>query len=138
MLRIEHDYMQKEVADKIGCSVGMLSSYEGDRREPNTETLCKLAEFYDVSVDYLVGKSLEKNPGLQSDVPDWVANLPQDLQNFIKTEAQGQFVFLRIAQNAKINDLPPQALIKMVEAFKEAFEDDKKAVEAKKNRNNDY
>lgn len=132
MLRIEKDLLQKEVADSIGCSVGMLSSYESDRREPNVEYLKKLADFFNVSVDYLVGKTTIKEN--IANVPEWVQKLPQDLQEFIVNEANGQFVYLRIAQNAKINDLPSSSLRVLVETFKRAYDDDKKAMkENKKN-----
>lgn len=46
---------QMEVAKKLGISNGTLSGYERNYRDPDTETLAKLAELYGVSVDWLTG-----------------------------------------------------------------------------------
>lgn len=47
---------QKVLAEQIGCSVGAYSKYETGDREPPLDILNKLADFYGVSVDYLVGR----------------------------------------------------------------------------------
>lgn len=54
-LREEKGYMQKEVAEKVGIAPNTLSGYERDVRTPDAETLVKLAKFYGVSVDYILG-----------------------------------------------------------------------------------
>ena len=46
---------QIEACKKIGISNGTLSGYERDYRDPDTKTLEKMAEVYDVSVDWLLG-----------------------------------------------------------------------------------
>jgi len=51
------NWSQKYVADKIGITNAVLSNYERDYRDPDTETLRKLAELYEVSVDYLLGRT---------------------------------------------------------------------------------
>lgn len=48
---------QKQVADKLGISIGTLSGYERDYRDPDTDTLNNLAELYNVSADYLLGRT---------------------------------------------------------------------------------
>lgn len=53
-LREERDLKQKYVASKIGIGYNALSYYELDKREPDLETLKKLANFYNVSIDYLL------------------------------------------------------------------------------------
>lgn len=55
-IRIAHKYSQKVVADYLGCSTVVYSRYETGAREPSTETLVSLAEFYNVSVDYIIGR----------------------------------------------------------------------------------
>ncbi|AEH47105.1 helix-turn-helix domain-containing protein [Parageobacillus thermoglucosidasius] len=45
---------QKEVAEKIGIKNNTLSNYESGERRPDYETLCKLADLYEVSLDYLI------------------------------------------------------------------------------------
>jgi len=46
---------QMEVAEKIGVSNAVLSNYERDYRDPDTEVLKQLAITYNISVDYLLG-----------------------------------------------------------------------------------
>ncbi|WP_313428150.1 helix-turn-helix domain-containing protein [Siminovitchia terrae] len=57
-LKIEREkrrWSQKFVAEKIGITNTVLSNYERDYRDPDTETLKRLAELYEVSIDYLLG-----------------------------------------------------------------------------------
>jgi len=49
---------QEEVAKYIGVSRARYSHYENGRSEPDTETLKKIASYYNVTTDYLLG--LEK------------------------------------------------------------------------------
>jgi len=59
--REEKRFTQVEVARKLGISNGAISGYERNYRDPDTETLTKLAELYEVDVDYLLGISDVKN-----------------------------------------------------------------------------
>ena len=61
-LRINAHINQKEIANYLGITVAGYSLYERGNREPNIATLIKLADYYGVSIDYLVGrKELAKN-----------------------------------------------------------------------------
>ena len=57
--RKSHGFTQKEVTDEIGTRHVNLSNYERGEVEPNIETLAQLADFYGISVDYLIGISSE-------------------------------------------------------------------------------
>lgn len=48
---------QMEVAQRLGISNGTLSGYERDYRDPDTDTLSRLANLYDVSIDWLKGRT---------------------------------------------------------------------------------
>jgi len=50
---------QEEVAKKIGISRARLSHYETGRSEPDSEILKKLAEFYNVTTDFLISGNSE-------------------------------------------------------------------------------
>lgn len=56
----------KELGKKIGVAESTISQYETGKREPDFETLLKLGEFFNVSVDYLLrGEQYhEKTPAL--------------------------------------------------------------------------
>ena len=47
---------QKEVAEGIGIGQGTYKNYETGAREPNGETLVAIANYFDVSTDYLLGR----------------------------------------------------------------------------------
>ena len=53
-LRTEKGATQKEVAEVICCSPLVYSRYERGEREPDIDTLCRLANYFEVSLDYLV------------------------------------------------------------------------------------
>ena len=56
-IRRSKGFTQKQVADGIGISEVGLQNYENGRRKPAFDVLISLADFYDVSIDYLVGRS---------------------------------------------------------------------------------
>ncbi|MHB1418879.1 MAG: helix-turn-helix domain-containing protein [Bacillota bacterium] len=51
------NYSQIYVAKMLGITNAALSNYERDYRDPDTELLNRLAEFYGVSADWLLGRS---------------------------------------------------------------------------------
>lgn len=56
-LREDHDLKQRQVADYLHCSQQVYSNYELGQRDIPTEVLIRLAELYQVSVDYLLGQT---------------------------------------------------------------------------------
>lgn len=54
-LRKQNDLSQEQVAQIIGVSKQAYGHYEREERELGYDMLCKLADYYDVSVDYLIG-----------------------------------------------------------------------------------
>lgn len=69
---------QKQISDILGISIGTLSGYERDYRDPDTETLNKLAEIYGVSTDYLLGRT-ENPKQLNSILPELTAKDKKDI-----------------------------------------------------------
>ena len=63
-IRLKRNLTQKKLSEVIGCSVGAYSKYEVGDREPPLDVLCKLADYYDVSVDYLIGREVSSMDGL--------------------------------------------------------------------------
>ncbi len=61
-LREDADLYQKDMADYLHCSQVTYSRYELGTREIPLESLNALADFYGVSVDYLMGRTDEKKP----------------------------------------------------------------------------
>lgn len=71
-LRKEAGLSQKKAAEHLGISQALLSHYEKGIRECGLLFLVRAADFYHVSVDYLLGRSLDKNGAtiLLQEVPD--------------------------------------------------------------------
>lgn len=59
-LRRSRKLTQQQIADKLHLSRGTYAQYEIDRRVPEYATLEKLADFFEVSIDYLVGREIKK------------------------------------------------------------------------------
>lgn len=59
-LREKANVPQKAIADHLDCSTVVYSRYETGARMPSIEVLVKIADFYSVSLDYLVGRSETK------------------------------------------------------------------------------
>ena len=54
-LRIKKGISQQALADAIGTSQQSINKYENHKIEPDISTLIEIADFFETSVDYLVG-----------------------------------------------------------------------------------
>ena len=61
-LREDHDLTQKALADLLHIHQTTYSDYELGNLNIPVSVLCKLADFYDTSIDYLLGRTEEKQP----------------------------------------------------------------------------
>lgn len=66
-LREEKGLFQSDIAKVLGISVAAVGFYENEKRDMSPDTIIKLAEYFDVTTDYLLGKSDVRNPGKQID-----------------------------------------------------------------------
>lgn len=86
ILRKKTNLTQKEVADAVGITFQTYSYYETGRTNPTPEMLCKLADFFGVTVDELLGRT----PQLFDD-----ARVP-------KTEVQDLFDRLNVVDQGRV------------------------------------
>lgn len=56
-LRNEKGLYQKELAAHLKVSTGTISNYEKGHHAPDLETLCRIADFFGVTTDYLLGRT---------------------------------------------------------------------------------
>lgn len=61
-LREDRDISQKQIAQYLLCDQSLYSKYEREEREIPLRLLIKLAIYYNVSIDYLVGLTEVKKP----------------------------------------------------------------------------
>ena len=99
-----------DAANILGISNGTLSGYERNYRDPDTETLNKMANLYEVSNDWLLGKS--DNPERNNDIV-LEDDIDPELQKFIEEVK----VWYKDEPESKEEKL--KMFKKMFEAFKE-------------------
>lgn len=59
-LRKENNLTQSELANKLNCSLSKIGMWETDKREPTKDDLILLSNTFDVSVDYILGLTNER------------------------------------------------------------------------------
>ncbi len=72
LLREERGLSQKKVADDLGISQPLLSHYEKGIRECGLDFVVRAADYFDVSCDYLLGRTANRRTGqiVISDIPE--------------------------------------------------------------------
>lgn len=61
-IREDKDLLQRNIAELLKISQVQYSRYETGIRLMPIDLLCKLADFYNTSIDYLIGRTDEKRP----------------------------------------------------------------------------
>lgn len=90
--RVKSGYKQIDAAKKLGISNGTLSGYERDYRDPDTDILHKMANLYDVSVDYLLDRDgSNKLPNLtEKDEKDIAKRMEKMKRDLIEGNSDGE------------------------------------------------
>jgi transcriptional regulator with XRE-family HTH domain len=108
-------------AADLGAMVSLggttITRYEQGIRDPDTETLVRLAEILDVSLDYLFG--LTAKPGYSGKrlyLKDHLAHFPPDVRDWVVGEANAAYVL--IAKEAADGGLDAKALKSIVETIR--------------------
>lgn len=66
-LRNENGESLEKIAKYLNVTIQTISNYETGKRDMTPDTILKLAEYFGVSTDYLLGKSDIRHPGKQID-----------------------------------------------------------------------
>ena len=119
-IRNQKKVTQKEAADALGISPNTYKNYEQGMREPNNDMLCKLADYFQVTTDYLLGRAPQTDP-IQLLMSQTVLT-PQELEE--------QF-------NALPEDLQAivLALIKAMKARRAAMQQNRPSIQMRKHLN---
>ncbi len=80
LLRKERHISQKAAAADLGVAQALLSHYEKGKRECGLDFLVRVADYYNVSTDYLLGRSALSSGGIitERDIPE--ADIPEKAQ----------------------------------------------------------
>lgn len=80
-LRVQNGYTQETLSEKIGVSSKTIGIWERGTREPPLATVDKLANIFNVSTDYLLGRN---------QTPKWATKKDTlELRNFIDQNSEG-------------------------------------------------
>lgn len=74
-VRLQANKTQAEIANIIGTNQNTYSNYETEKTEPSIKTLIDLANYFDVSLDYLCGRQYNNKIGY----------IPDDKKELVKT-----------------------------------------------------
>ena len=98
-LRIGKGLEQKNLASILNTTPQAISNYERDKRNPDLKTLNAIADFFDVSIDYLTGRTDIQKPKYLSD------QINVNLEESVKEEAEDILVYLndKALKNKKSN-----------------------------------
>jgi len=61
-MREDRDIKQKDLAKYLHCDQSLYSKYEREERPIPLELMIRLADYYDTSIDYLVGRTDDPRP----------------------------------------------------------------------------
>jgi len=111
-LREENNMTQKEIADKLGITRAAVGLYEQGKRNIDNKTLINLTKIFNVSADYLLGKTDERSPAdkIKSALYD-----DPELLSFCDELKEREDLQLMFKQT---RDLDPAAIKQIIEIIK--------------------
>lgn len=85
-LREEGNITQSELARRLGLDKSSMSKIESGSRKVSTDELKRISEIFEVSTDYLLGNTIDRN----GHTPSWATNDDKkDLKRFLEENANG-------------------------------------------------
>lgn len=93
-LRKAKKITQTELAKQLGIHQVTYNGYEQEKREPSIDVLCKIADFYNVSLDYLIGRYRDDEIGYLTDDDRQIIKIIQQLNQECKLLLKGYAIAL--------------------------------------------
>lgn len=106
--QLREDLTQEVLADILQVDRSTLASWEINRREPDIATLCRIADFFQVSVDWLVGYKPAKKI-----VPPGTSLIQETARDYPSTEDPGWQKVMATAQQYGMEPDVVQQLIEL-------------------------
>jgi len=110
-LREDNDITQEKIAKELYMHKTTYVRYENGDREAPFEFIIRLADYYDISIDYIAGRSKNKKGLTKSELPDDVSHLVENFM-FLSERRKGQIDLLmkqlineQEEENAQIKDV---------------------------------
>jgi len=96
---------QKELAHTIGIDPSSIGNYEAGHRKPDYETLTKIADYFGVSIDWLLGRT--NNPQM-STIEIAVKGMDPRIQKIILEDKDNALPFLELAADCLDSGYPAE------------------------------
>lgn len=112
-LRSKQSVSQEKLADIMGITKGTIGNYESGIRMPKYEQLLKLADYFAVSVDYLLGRT--ENPHM-SKLEVAFHGLPPEMQELLLHKDKSM-PYLQLAAEIAHSDVPLDELKEFLSSF---------------------
>ena len=86
-LRTREGLTQKQLGEKFGISESAVGMYERDQREPSLDLVRKFADYFQVSMDYIMGRDFQarENQPRYPGEEDWTEEERKLAEAFIRT-----------------------------------------------------
>ena len=81
LLRTSKKLTQAEMGKILNITGATYNGYETEKYEPTINTLCQLADYFNVSLDYLVGRNFKNEIGFLNDQQKTAVKMIQQLNN---------------------------------------------------------
>lgn len=78
-LRKEKNISQRALSDSLGLSHSTIGMYENGQREPNYDILERIADYFNVDMNYLLGKTLIRNSYRELGSEDYLGNYDENI-----------------------------------------------------------
>ncbi|WP_169712564.1 helix-turn-helix domain-containing protein [Parageobacillus galactosidasius] len=105
---------QKDLADRFNLGESTIGMYERDEREPSFEFVRQLADFFNVTTDYLLGRTDNPNPLEKDDIPEELNTLAK-INELIKKYGIEQMGFFDIEKWRSLSEEEIEEIIKHFE-----------------------
>lgn len=105
-LREEKGLKSSYVAEILNVANSTYSGYENNKSEPNYEILIKIADYFDVTIDYLLGRTEYKDGAIIEDIPDELKQIGVE--------------YLEVTKEFKETGLTPTKIKSLIKGLKEA------------------
>lgn len=123
-IRKQRKLTQRELASKLNMSQSTIALYETGDRKPDPDTINKIADFFDVSTDYLLGRSDDtvdiyaEFRRIRESIPKWGENAGQIALDETKK------VLIKLIERGELTPVKAKPIIAFLDAMIEEFESD--------------
>ncbi|QUH20415.1 helix-turn-helix domain-containing protein [Alkaliphilus sp. B6464] len=107
-LRKDLNLTQEELAQKLNKTRSTIAGYETERKQPDYETLKFIADFFDVSIDYLLGRTHDRNPTVRISIeeePDKCKKSNEIFEDIENLSPESQEELKKLIELYKIRDM---------------------------------